>query len=53
MQPALMNLKILLPFQDLRREDRRVAHRRGDASRARLDSCRTDSTAWQRSRREF
>jgi F-type H+-transporting ATPase subunit beta len=29
-QPTLMNLKVLLPFRNLRRENRRFAHRCGD-----------------------
>ena len=48
-----MNLKVLLPFQIFAEKtgvSRIVAQ---TLARARLDSCRTGSTAWRRSRRGF
>ena len=52
MQPTLMNLKVLLPFQ-IFAEKTGVSRIVAETARARSDSCRVDSTAWRHSCRGF
>ena len=53
MQPTLMNLKVLLPFQIFAEKTGVTRIVAADRCRVRSDSCRTDSTARRPSRRGF